>query len=372
MLLFFPNLPIRVDDDGRPSWSSGPTTKLMAWLFGNLRKEVERGSLVLGVETHAMRRALEALIRMRVVYLPHPVEFPAEVRRRGGEGDLTTEDTEGSEDQFVQKQGGAWTSQAGAEFSKPSASELARDSENTSLTRSASGPDSSSVSISENRGENLGMSKPATYSAKALEARASLADTIVPQPSTLAEQIVFGCYGAARWEKGSDVLQAAIRKVLEANPDIPAKFCFQWLGDFTNETGEFVRLDPWLKNHSKVQVITEHFKDGGYAVQLARTSGMILPYRSPYRLRVSRVVIEAMINGIPVIAPKGTTLFEQAEEFGEVVDCEDGSAESLAHAILDLSRRYYEIRERAIRRVDAVAQSFSVGYFRDLLRNSNS
>ena len=37
-------------------------------------------------------------------------------------------------------QGGAWASQAGAAFSNPFTSELARDSEITSLTRSARGP----------------------------------------------------------------------------------------------------------------------------------------------------------------------------------------------------------------------------------------
>jgi hypothetical protein len=45
----------------------------MAWLFAQLRGEVESGKVVLGVETHAMRRALEGLIRMPVVDLPHPV-----------------------------------------------------------------------------------------------------------------------------------------------------------------------------------------------------------------------------------------------------------------------------------------------------------
>ena len=45
---------------------------------------------------------------------------------------MDTDDTEA--------QGGAWASQAGAAFSNPSTSELARDSENTSPTRSASAP----------------------------------------------------------------------------------------------------------------------------------------------------------------------------------------------------------------------------------------
>ena len=75
VLLFFPNLPIRLDDTGEAHWSGGPTTMLMAWLFAQLRGEVENGKVVLGVETHAMRRALECLIRMPVVYLPHPVHI---------------------------------------------------------------------------------------------------------------------------------------------------------------------------------------------------------------------------------------------------------------------------------------------------------
>jgi hypothetical protein len=73
VLLFFPNLPIHLHDRDKAYWNSGPTTKLMAWLFRQLRKEVESGRVVLGVETHAMRRALESLIGMKVTYLPHPV-----------------------------------------------------------------------------------------------------------------------------------------------------------------------------------------------------------------------------------------------------------------------------------------------------------
>jgi hypothetical protein len=46
---------------------------LLAWLFTSFRKEVESGRVVLGVETHAMRLALESLIGIRVTYLPHPV-----------------------------------------------------------------------------------------------------------------------------------------------------------------------------------------------------------------------------------------------------------------------------------------------------------
>ncbi len=188
------------------------------------------------------------------------------------------------------------------------------------------------------------------------------------QPSATAKPIVFGCYGAARWEKGSDLLQAAIGKVLETNPDIPAKFCFQWLGDFTNESGEVVRLEPWLKKHPKVQVIMEHFKEGEYALQLAKTHVMILPYRSPYRLRVSRVVIEAMIHGMPVITTKGTTLFEQVEEHGVAVVCEDGNSETLVKSIINLTKTFHAIREIAERGSPEAAKNFSVAFFREITK----
>jgi glycosyltransferase involved in cell wall biosynthesis len=66
--------------------------------------------------------------------------LPAEALGREGKEILTTEDTENTEDRFAQKQACALTSQAGAPESDPLASELARDSENTSLNRSAIGP----------------------------------------------------------------------------------------------------------------------------------------------------------------------------------------------------------------------------------------
>jgi glycosyltransferase involved in cell wall biosynthesis len=234
---------------------------------------------------------------------------------------------------------------------------------------------------------------------RSASAPASLLDTSNSLPATSASPIVFGCYGAARWEKGSDTFQEAIKLILsnevaskkwrvasleyEPQPVTrdpllvtaagrPLRFAIQWVEDFQDAEGNWVRLDPWLKNHPQVEVIGRYFEGNEYERRLAETDVMVLPYRSPYRLRVSRVVIEAMLLGMPVIATIGTTLHEQVEEFGEVVGCEDGSAESLALAILDAARRFDEIRESAIRRVEAAAHSFSVGYFRDLLLSSNS
>jgi glycosyltransferase involved in cell wall biosynthesis len=307
-----------------------------------------------------MQRALEGLIQMPVAYLPHPVEFHAETRRRGGEKSpegLTTEDTVAS--------------QAGAAFSNPSTSELSRDCENISRTRSATAP-------------------------------ASLPATSYALPATSAKPIVFGCYGAARWEKGSDIFREAIKLILKnqaasdgcrvasiqsegtwelgpaflpitSNP-LPATpvgrplcFVIQWVEDFRDGQGNLVSIDPWLKNHPQVEVIGRYFKGDQYDEQLERTDVMVLPYRSPYRLRVSRVVIEAMMNGMPVIATRGTTLFDQADEYGVVVGCGEGSAESLAEAILEIAEGFEKMRASAKKFSEKAAESFSVAYFREFL-----
>ena len=348
----------------------------MAWLFGQLRNEVESGRVVLGVETHAMRRALEGVIQLPVVYLPHPVETAAKARRRGEEKSpegLTTEDTVAS--------------QAGPSEPDSLTSKLADVPVSESLTRSASGPSSS----------------PATsHSLLATAPEALSPATSYAPPATSAQPIVFGCYGAARWEKGSDIFQEAIKLILknqvvggecllaniqsesacETGPSFlpvtsnslparaagrPLRFAIQWVEDFRDGEGNLVSIDPWLKNHPQVEVIGRYFQGNEYDQQLERTDVMVLPYRSPYRLRVSRVVIEAMLHGIPVIATRGTTLFEQAEEYGVLVGCQEGSAESLAQSILEMAEGFEKVRVSAMERAKTAPDSFSVEYFRDLL-----
>ena len=377
VLLFFPNLPIRLDDEGQPHWTGGPTTKLMAWLFGSLRKEVESGRVVLGVETHAMRRALEGLIRMPVTYLPHPVEV-AQAREENAEKlkaeklkkEGTTNHTKLHE---RWRQGEAQGTCAGASEPDSLTSKLADSPVSESLIRSADGP------------------------AEALDAGRSTLDS-----EASASAIVFGCYGAARWEKGSDIFQEAIKLILKnevasaecrvssaRNQSVagakaldagrstldsiptaagrPLRFCIQWVEDFRDRERNLITVDPWLREHPQVEVIGRYFQGDEYERRLAATDVMVLPYRSPYQLRVSRVVIEAMLNGMPVIATRGSTLFEQAEEYGVVIGCEEGDAESLAEAMLEVAEDFEMMRASSEEKVDAAAESFSVGYFRELL-----
>jgi glycosyltransferase involved in cell wall biosynthesis len=176
------------------------------------------------------------------------------------------------------------------------------------------------------------------------------------------------CYGPGRPEKGSDVLQEAIAVSIERSASADTHFVFQWLQPFRNERGETVDLLPVLASHPQVEVIRHYFGEGEYAHRLASTQVMLLPYRcSSYNLRVSRVVIEAMVNGIPVVATAGTTLAAQAAEFGAVETCEDGSSSSLTSAIERVRERYAGLRIQADTRRPLACAHFSVAHFRQLL-----
>jgi glycosyltransferase involved in cell wall biosynthesis len=114
-------------------------------------------------------------------------------------------------------------------------------------------------------------------------------------------------------------------------------------------------------------VIGRYFEGDEYEQRLAQTDVMVLPYRNPYELRVSRVVIEAMLNGMPVIATKGTTLFEQSKEYGVVIGCDEGDAVNLAEAILEVAESFESLQTSAAAKMNAAVESFSVACFRKIV-----
>jgi glycosyltransferase involved in cell wall biosynthesis len=97
------------------------------------------------------------------------------IHEKGG-AELTTEDTESTEDRFVQNKGSAWTSQAGASESDSLASELAVSPVSESPTRSASGP-ASALRVDEDRRSEIGDRRTdGTEGANALDSGRSTLD----------------------------------------------------------------------------------------------------------------------------------------------------------------------------------------------------
>lgn len=181
------------------------------------------------------------------------------------------------------------------------------------------------------------------------------------------EPLHFGCYGAARHEKGSDLLQAAIRKHLYANPQSKSRFSIQWLGDFQDKEGNLISPDPSLVADSRVTYIREYFREGGYDRQLAETDVMLLPYREPYRHRVSRVAIEAMVRGMPVVATRQTTLWEQVNQFGAGLPCELNDVDSLSDAIWKTETQWQRFARQATSQSTIARNHFCVQAFADRL-----
>jgi len=182
------------------------------------------------------------------------------------------------------------------------------------------------------------------------------------------ESLTFACYGPARHEKGSDVLVAAIEEYLKRFPDSRAKFIVQWLDDFSLPDGNKARLTESLLQFPQVEIIHRFFSDGEYARRLSETEVLLLPYRqSAYGLRVSRVAIEGMIHGLPLITTRGTTLAAQAEQFGAAILCEDGTVDSLVQAMHEMERNFHQLKMLAEQQKQKAHEHFSVHQFRKTL-----
>ena len=184
------------------------------------------------------------------------------------------------------------------------------------------------------------------------------------QELSLSPQLVMGSYGGARYEKGSDILFKAVAEFSDRFPDSEVQFILQCLKGFEQER-ELLQDNPFIT------WITEYFQNDEYAKYLGETKILMLPYRpSSYALRVSRVVIEAMVNGIPIITTKETTLAEQSKKFGSVILCEPENPSSLADAIFQSVENYESLKARAEEMAKRSQEHFSVQYFRECFLNS--
>lgn len=201
--------------------------------------------------------------------------------------------------------------------------------------------------------------------------------TYFPHPVTVADAspgshdaLVFGAYGPARHEKGGDILVAAIEHYLQ-QPDGKATFVVQWTNDFAAAGGETKRIPPSLRQHPRVEIVDRLFRDGEYLQRLARTDALLLPYRrSAYGLRVSRMMVEAVVRGLPVLTTQHTTLHEQMHRFGAGIDCQEDDVASVTAAIAEIERRFTALQAAARARREAARDHFSVRTFRTLLQST--
>jgi len=269
VLLFFPSLPVRIQEH-KICLDGSPSSRIMKAIFWGLRKKVAVGNLIIGVETLEMKKAAEEVFRIPFTYFPHPVEPFSDFNEK---------------------------------YSKI---------KNTSIT--------------------------------------------------------MACYGPARSEKGSDVLVSAIEMYLLKYPNTENIFVIQWINNFLDPYGKNITIPLPLRNNKNVEFIDRYFKDREYIKKLQSTDILLLPYRSSsYSLRLSRVLIEAMVNGIPLVVTDGTTLESQSSEYGASVTCEDENAESLMKSIELIVENYIDITRKAKKMKILACSHFSVNHFREII-----
>ena len=186
--------------------------------------------------------------------------------------------------------------------------------------------------------------------------------------STSDEALNFACYGFARYEKGSDLFKKAITRILARQPDFEAQFRLQWVEPFTLPYGVICQPDREFCQHSQVSIIDRPLPSQDYQTLLQDTKCMVLPYRnSSYHARVSRVAIEAIFLGIPVIYTKGGWLEEVVTEFGAGIGIEDENVSDLVAAIELMSVNYSCYRQQAMARIPKARRYFCSQNFFNLL-----
>jgi glycosyltransferase involved in cell wall biosynthesis len=184
------------------------------------------------------------------------------------------------------------------------------------------------------------------------------------------DTIVFSCLGFARHEKGSDLLKAAIEKILRQNPGFDGHFMVQWVDPFTMPDGTLCQPDDFLTTHPKVTIIDKGVLADEYVSLLAKTDCMVLPYRnSSYYARVSQVATECTCIGTPMIYTKGGWLEETVTGYGAGIGVADESVEDLTNAILQMQEQYATHKSAAESVMEKARQYYSPEHFVSLLLN---
>jgi glycosyltransferase involved in cell wall biosynthesis len=211
-------------------------------------------------------------------------------------------------------------------------------------------------------------------------ALSGLAPVVYPSPRTAPfasedrpakgqdEPLVFSCLGPARFEKGIDLLQDAIKIVLGQGPTRPVKFVIQWNQPILDAAGDPYEPDPALLTDGRVEFITRPLDSAEYDAAIAATDCMLLPYRrDSYFARISGVAVEAVTAGIPMVYTNDTWTADLVEDVGAGLGTDDGDLVALAAGIGDKIAHYDRYRDEAAQRRAAAQAAHSGGAFVDRL-----
>ena len=169
--------------------------------------------------------------------------------------------------------------------------------------------------------------------------------------------LTFGSLGAARWEKGIDVLQDAIARLDQCDPDHNLRFVIQWNRAVLRPDGTVLPRNPMLAASQRVDWREAVLSSFDYEAALAGIDCMVLPYRRlMYQSRSSAVAVEAACAGIPMIYTADTWLADFVAEQGAGIAVADGDVAGLAEAIRRMAADYPAYKAQAVER-SAIARA---------------
>lgn len=171
------------------------------------------------------------------------------------------------------------------------------------------------------------------------------------------EPIVFSTLGPARFDKGIDLVQQAIKLCLVRGLSRPVRFVIQWNHPLIDSDGKAYEPDEELLRDPRVTFIRQALDSDAYAKAIAETDCMLLPYRHrTYSARISGVAVEAATAGIAMIHTRDTWIGDLVDSVGVGIGIEDGDVAALAEAIDTVLEEFESFRLRgAERQKDAVA-----------------
>jgi glycosyltransferase involved in cell wall biosynthesis len=182
------------------------------------------------------------------------------------------------------------------------------------------------------------------------------------------KELILGTYGFMRYDKGGDILHAAIKLLSNSNCQKSVRFAIQWTGDYRLPDGSWVRKEAVLEQSGVVQYIPPFVTSVEYFEHLAGTDIMVLPYRKNfYYDKLSRVAIDASLAGMPLIYPQGTWLAWFAENHAAGVAFEPDNPVSLAKAVEEAVARFPELKRQAEARKQSTTEAFSARRFFELI-----
>lgn len=177
--------------------------------------------------------------------------------------------------------------------------------------------------------------------------------------------------GFGRHEKGTDLLQEAICRLLEEPAMENVRFILQWPEPFDMPDGTRLEPNETLRRSPRVDLVNENLGPGEYEELIDNSSLVILPYRrNSYHNRLSRVAIEAAGRGKPLIYTTGTWTGEVAEIAGTGMPIHEETGEACAEAIRKAVTAYAEIAARAADGAPAVARFHTGDTFREHLKGA--